>query len=101
MDYQMFERALERNKNLQIYEIIVDPPENITQFTVDKTAKEGRYQYQYMTKKVRLASPGILMYDNHVAIITSNGGLNSIVLYNKDYYDNSKDLFDFTWSVLG
>jgi HTH-type transcriptional regulator, sugar sensing transcriptional regulator len=100
MDYHMFDRALERNNKLTIREIIVDPPQSIEQFNVDETAKKGRYQYKYMNKKIRLGSPGILMYDNHVAIINSSGGLSSIVLYNQNYYDYSKDLFDFTWDGL-
>lgn len=100
MDYSMFERAIAKNAELKISEIIVNDPKALGKFNLNETAQTGKYQYKYMTKKIRLESPGILMYDNNVAIISSKGELNSIIVHNKDYYTYSKDLFDFIWESL-
>jgi hypothetical protein len=77
----------------------VNTPESIKQFNVEKTSQKRNYVYKF-TSDIRLASPGVLIYNNKVAIISSKGGLNSIVLHNADYYENAKDLFDFIWKVL-
>lgn len=101
MDYDVFERAIASNKDLHIYEILADTPGSVEQFTLDSTAKKGRYYYKYMPKKVSLTAPGILIYDNKVAIISgTKDTLHTFVLYNRDYYENTKNLFDFIWDVL-
>jgi sugar-specific transcriptional regulator TrmB len=100
MDYDIFNQALRKNSKLKIYEIIVNAPDSVRQFKLEETAKEDRYRYKFTSKDIRLASPAILLYDDKVAIINSHGNINSIVLHNTDYYNNSKDLFDFMWKML-
>ncbi len=97
-DENLFENALNRNKNLKIFEIYGDSPEKIKQYNY--TAKSNRYFYKFMPAGVDLTAPGILHYDNKVAIINVKGKPNGVVLLNKDYYINSKKLFNFIWKIL-
>ena len=100
IDYNMFETAMKKNSDLKIYEILAHNAETIKQFNLENTAKKHSYLYKFMTPNFELTSPGILLYDNKVATITSTGGLQVVVLYDAEYYMNSKKLFDFVWSML-
>lgn len=100
IDYNMFETALAKNPKLTIYEIIADEPNSVGQFELDDTAQKENYRYKFMPGEVGLTAPGILLYDNKVAIINGKGQLNAVVLYNTDYYVNTVKLFDFIWKVL-
>lgn len=94
----LFETALQQNPELKIYEIYGDSPETIEKFSY--RANSNRYFYKFMPPHVGLTSPGILLYDNKVAIINTDVKISCIVLYNSDYYQNSKKLFDFIWELL-
>lgn len=101
LPYDIYEKGLEKNKKLKIYEIIADEPENVEQFELSQTNhKESRYQFKYMPKTIGLTSPGIAMYSNKVVIISGKSEAYITVLENPDYYENSVKLFDFIWNVL-
>jgi hypothetical protein len=96
----MFEDALKQNPDLKIYEIVADTPGTVEQYTLEETAETRRYFFRFIPNHVGLTSPGILLYDNKVAIINGRDKLEMVILYNIDYYMNSKRLFEFIWSVL-
>lgn len=101
LDYNLFENGLVNNPKLEIFEIIADDPALTKQFGLDSTAQGGRYFYKFMPMDVGLTAPGILLFDNKVAIINSKEGKPvCVVLYNADYYINSKKLFDYIWATL-
>jgi sugar-specific transcriptional regulator TrmB len=99
-DY-LFENALNSNKNLQIFEIYGDKHTNIKELSYN--VKSTRYYYKFLPSNVHLTAACILIYDtNKVAIINVSkiDNISGIVLYSKDYYNNSKELFDFMWHSL-
>lgn len=100
IDYNMFDRAMSKNPNLRIYEILTHKEKVIEQFSLENTAKNHQYLYKFMPTNFDLTSPGILIYNNHVATITSKGGLQAVVLSDEEYYMNSRKLFEFIWSML-
>lgn len=100
LDVDLFERSLKKNKDLKIFEIISDTPASVDDFTLDETSHDGRYLYKYMPTSVGLTAPGILLYDNKVAIINGGAKLTCIVLHNPVYYINTKKIFDYVWSTL-
>lgn len=101
LPYDIFERGLEKNKELQIYEIIADEPGTIDQFEVEETSqKDNRYQYKYLPADIGLTSPGIAFYKDKVAIISGTNAPYITIVEDADYYDNSVKLFDFIWNVL-
>ncbi|MGH7203203.1 MAG: TrmB family transcriptional regulator [Candidatus Levyibacteriota bacterium] len=99
-EYQVYEKALLKNKYLKIYEIIANTPGSIENFNIDQTAKTERYFYKYMPADAGVTAPGILMYDNTVAIVNGKENFSVVVLRSVDYYINSVRLFDFIWKVL-
>ena len=101
IDYDMFEKALVKNQKLTIYEILADTPDLVKPFNLDQTAANKRYKFKFMHAHVDLTTPGILMYDNKVAIINGKKGeVITVVLHNTDYYNNSRNLFDYVWSTI-
>lgn len=97
-DPDIFDNALQRNHDLRIFEIYGDSPNVIKKFNY--TAKSNRYFYKFMPASVGLTSPGIVIYDGKVAIVNAGEKISGVILYNKDYYTNSKKLFDFIWEML-
>lgn len=94
----LYDNALKRNPHLKIFEIYGDAPSAIKKFSY--TAKSNRYFYKFMPASVGLTSAGIVIYDNKVAIVNTGEKISGVILYNKDYYMNSKKLFDFIWQML-
>lgn len=97
-DLNLFEDALAKNPNLHIYEIFGDTPDSLKDFNL--STQTARYHYKFMPPHVQLSSADILIYDNKVAIINVKDKISGIVLYNADYFTNSKNLFDFIWTTL-
>jgi sugar-specific transcriptional regulator TrmB len=98
-DPNIFDDAFKRNPKLKIYEIYGDSLENIQKFSYK--ASSARYFYKFMPPELELTAPGILHYDNKVAVINVKGNQSSVtVLHDKVYYDNSRKLFNFIWSML-
>ena len=100
LEYQIYEKALLKNKELKIYEIVADEPRSIDKFNLNQTVQTKRYYHKYIPASVGLTSPGILMYDNKVVTINGKENFNIVVLHNIDYYTNSIRLFDFIWKML-
>ena len=100
LDMDLFEKAFQKNPSLKIFEIISDTPEQVQDFSLEETSPDGRYQYKFMPSSVGLTAPGILLYNNNVAIINGGVRLSAIVLHNPVYYVNSKKMFDYIWSTL-
>lgn len=97
-DLNLFEEALAKNSDLHIYEIFGDTPNSLKD--VNLSTQSDRYNYKFMPPHVQLSSADILIYDNKVAIINVKDKISGIVLYNADYFTNSKNLFDFIWTTL-
>ena len=100
LENDLFEKALSSNPTLKIFELIAETPDVVKKFNLDDTSKNERYTYKLMPDDVGLTSPGILLYDNSVAIINGKETLTSVILRNTEYYINSKKLFDLIWRLL-
>lgn len=94
----LFQEAHKKNKSLQLWEIVEDSDES-RKYTAKFDAK-SRYQYKISPVSLTAGALDILIYDNKVSIITFNEGITGVVIYNKDYYNNSKALFDYIWQTL-
>lgn len=94
-----FVEAFKKNKKLILKEIIYDSP-SATKDAQKILQKNDRYSYKLMPKELKLTSGDELIYDGKVAIINYKGTMNAIILQNNDYFNNSKELFDFIWNVI-
>ena len=95
----VFENAFKHNKHLEVWEIIYDSMST----TKDAQAVQSisdRYYYKFMPNHLKLSSEDILIYNEKVAIINYRNGGTSVVLQSRDFYNNLKELFNFTWDML-
>ncbi len=95
---KLFEEAQKNNSNLIIKEI-VDESEVTKQFA-QQFAKNSRYAFKVHRGEIKFTAIDTLIYDNHVAIIHLKDKLTGVVINNIDYYENTKTIFDFVWSIL-
>lgn len=95
----LFTNAFNKNKKLKVWEIFHDSPiakEEAAQIL----SKNNRYFYKLMPKDLKLTSEDILIYDDKVAIINYKTKISGVILQNINYYNNSKELFDFIWRMI-
>jgi sugar-specific transcriptional regulator TrmB len=97
----LFQNALKNNEHIKIKEIFYDSPLS-RQEAKKIAASSDRYSYKFMPKDIHFNSEDILIYDGKVAIIhyKSNKESNCVVLNSIDYYNNSKEFFDFIWKTI-
>ncbi len=90
--------AFKKNKNLKIKEIVDDS--SFSRKETQLLSINRNYSYKFMSKNLKLTAEDILIYDGKVAIINMKGKMSGVVIHNIDYYNNSKELFDFIWKTL-
>ena len=94
-----FTQAFSNNENLIIREILYNSPLSKEQ-APKLLSKNKRYFFKFMPSELKLTSGDVLIYDNKVAILNYQNILNGVVLNNKNYFNNSKELFDFIWKII-
>lgn len=97
----LFNKAFQRNKNLKMWEIIYDSPFSRRQ-AINLVAQNNKgYFCKFMPSNLKWSTrEDILIYDGKVVIINYGGKVISIILKNIDFYNNSKELFDFIWKMM-
>lgn len=50
--------------------------------------------------EMKLTAEDIIIFDGKVAIINVRDKITGVVIHNIDYYNNSKELFDYIWNTL-
>jgi sugar-specific transcriptional regulator TrmB len=98
-DIELFKNALDKNKTLVIKEIFYNSP-LLEENAPEILSKHDRYSYKLMPLDLKLTSGDILIYENKVAIINYEEKVSCVVLHNKDYFNTSKEFFDFFWKTL-
>src|SRR5207302_2396630 len=98
----LFREALKNNETIKMFEILEDSPaskKEVAKFQSNNTNRE-RYFYKFLPEGVSLSAADVLIYDGKVAIISVQKQITGVVLQSTDYYNNSKELFDFIWKVI-
>jgi hypothetical protein len=93
-----FDRAFQKNKNLNIYEIVEDSPESRN--IVSRLSRHKQFNFKFLPNDVKISASDILIYSGKVAIINVRSGISGVVFNNLDYYNISKELFNFMWKML-
>lgn len=93
-----FDKALEKNKDLKIYEFVENSP--TSQKVIHILSQNKRYSFKFLPKDVRITASDILIYDGNVAIINLRDKLTGVVFRNKDYFNISLELFEHMWRTL-
>jgi sugar-specific transcriptional regulator TrmB len=95
---QLFDEAIRRNPDIQMFEIVEDSPEARKRFATSEVTE--RYFYKYFPKNINLTAQDILIFDNTVAIIHFKDTISGVVHRDADLYNNFKVLFDYIWQTL-
>jgi sugar-specific transcriptional regulator TrmB len=96
----MFEHSLTTNKQMEIFEIVEDSDYARTR---SKAIFESpRHYWKFLPNDIKLTSNDILIYDDKVAIVNliDEENFTGFILQNKDYYNNSIQLFELLWRLL-
>jgi predicted transcriptional regulator len=95
----LFENSLAINPKMEIYEIVEDSPQ--ARKRSQMIFQSNRHYWRFLPKDIKLTSNDILIYDDKVAIVNLNEeNFTGFILKNKDYYNNSVQLFDLLWRFL-
>lgn len=96
-----FSSAFKNNKKLKVWEIMYDSPASRRQ-AFKTLSLTNNYYYKFMPPELKwsLTSEDILMYDGKVVIVNYKDDISIVVLQSADYYNNSKEIFDFIWKIL-
>lgn len=95
---QLFLDAQKKNSDFVVYEILDNSEESLT--TAKSFAKNSNFKYKAAPVNMNLSAVDILLYDNKVALINFKDSITGIIIDNKDYFQNSKAIFEFMWNIL-
>ncbi|MEK7570719.1 MAG: helix-turn-helix domain-containing protein [Patescibacteria group bacterium] len=92
--------AFTHNLKLVIHEIVEYSTLAVQRMNSYKENK--RHLYKFLPKDIKITANDILIYDGKVAIINvgDKNNVTGVVLSNKDYYNNSVQLFNLLWRLL-
>lgn len=93
---KMYFEAFKKNPDLTMYELLADSPSARKQPQFDNK----RYFRKYIPPNVKLSTADNLIFDGKVCIINLENKISGTILQNKDYYKNSKEIFDFIWNLI-
>jgi sugar-specific transcriptional regulator TrmB len=61
---------------------------------------KGRHFVKYVPETMNLSVVDYIIYDGKVAIINIKENPTGMIIINKDYYENAKEIFNFVWKML-
>jgi len=93
-----FSDALKQHSDLQIWEI-VEHSEVALKFA-KSFSESGNYYYRLTPTSITMTASDVLIYDGKVAVINLSDKIAGMVLENQEYYEISKQIFNFMWNVL-
>jgi len=95
----LFNNAFMTNKDLIVKELIYASP-LIKEKAPELLTKNKRYFYKLVPEELKLTSGDTLIFDGNVAIINYKNKTAGVLLNNRDYFNNSKEIFDFMWKSI-
>lgn len=98
---ELFKGALQKNKNLNIWEIVYESPFS-RRPSVNTLSQNRGYNYKFMPPDLKwsITSEDIVIFEGKVAIINYTGKVSIVVLQSPDFYNNFKEIFDFIWRII-
>ncbi len=98
---ELFKKALQKNKNLNMWEIVYESPYS-RRPSVNILAQNRGYYYKFMPADLKwsITSEDIVIFEGKVAIINYTGKVSIVVLQSPDFYNNFKEIFDFIWRII-
>lgn len=94
----IFIQSHKNNKDLNLWEIVEDS--DIARNYAEKFTAKERYHYKVSPVSFTAGALDVLIFDGRVAIISVKEGVTGMVISNEDYFNNTKEVFDFVWRSL-
>lgn len=97
---EKFNKTITEHPQMRVYELVQKSPEALAHVKNSQTAKG--HLFKFLPEDIKLTANDILIYEGKVAIINiaDKDNVTGIVLHNKSYYENSKQIFDLLWRLL-
>ncbi|MEP7103801.1 MAG: helix-turn-helix domain-containing protein [Candidatus Dojkabacteria bacterium] len=95
---QLFLDAQKKSTSLVVYEILDNSDESLA--SAKLFSKNQNFKYKVSPMNMNLSAVDILMFDNKVALVNFKDSITGVIIDNKDYYENTKAIFDFMWNIL-
>lgn len=95
---ELFVSALKTNPDLKMWEIVEvseTSRQNATLF-----AQNAHYLYKFAPQGLKLSAADVMIYDGKVAVVNATENASGVVFVNQDFYQTSKDIFDFIWNGI-
>lgn len=96
---ERFVSFLQENSDLELYEIVDDS--SISKSLVKLFSEtSANYKYKFVPAKIKLSAADVLIYDGKVAVINLGEQTAGMILDNYEYFEISKEIFEYLWSTL-
>ncbi len=95
---ELFIKGMEKNRDLNIWEIVENSKtaeQNTAIF-----AKNKRYHYKIAYSSIKFSAADVMIYNNKIAVVNVSKHASGVIFTSKDYYDISKEIFDFVWRMV-
>ncbi|MBA3724618.1 MAG: helix-turn-helix domain-containing protein [Candidatus Levybacteria bacterium] len=95
-----FNETITQNPKMIVYELIQKSPEAIAH--IKNSLPATRHLFKFLPEDIKLTANDILIYEGKVAIINiaDKNNVTGVVIHNKSYFENSKQIFDLLWRLL-
>ncbi len=97
---EKFNKAIAKNNKMFVYELVQKSEAALNH--IKELQLAGRHLFKFLPDDIKLTANDILIYDGKVAIINiaDKNNITGVVIHNKAYYENSKQIFDLLWRLL-
>lgn len=100
-NYGLFDTTIKQTPDMLVHELVQYTPQSMKDIERSH-GTGGRHIYKFLPHDIKLTANDILIYDGKVAIVNigDKDNVTAVVLKNKEYFNNSVQLFDLLWRLL-
>jgi sugar-specific transcriptional regulator TrmB len=95
---ELFMTAMKENKDLKIWEIV--EKSNTAERNTGMWAQSDQYRFKFAPENLHLYAADVMIYDGKVAVVNVTENASGVIFVNKDFYETSKNIFDFLWGII-
>lgn len=94
---ETFVEGMKKNKKINIWEIVEDS--TIARKETKIFAQNKRYHYK-IASLINLSASDVMIYDGKVVVVNLGKNISGTIFYNEEFYQISKEIFDFVWKTI-
>jgi sugar-specific transcriptional regulator TrmB len=95
---ELFDEALIHNPSMIVREIV--DMSSVSASYAKEFVPKGNFEFKLTPRSIHLEDTDVLIYDDKVAVISLSNQISGMVMHNREYYEISKNIFDFLWDLL-